>query len=133
MFPSSNILDMALTLIYPQSVTYTPFLSRALNNLGLWVASYGEPKTIRGSFQPIPRTLYQNLGLDFKKNYANFYTSKNILDVGRDVTCDKIEFQGSTYACESITPWFGIDGWVAVLCVEVSAEEFAQRYSERFA
>jgi hypothetical protein len=122
MVPGSNILNLALTVIAKQSIVYFRFLSRSQNNVGQDVTIYDAPTTVQGSFQPVPRRLYQIYGLDLQKSYFTFYASKNILDVGRDVSGDQIVFQGFRYQCESSNDWFGEDGWVGVLCVLIKEQ-----------
>lgn len=117
MIPGSNILQMAFSVIATQTVSYYKFLSRTLDAIGLDVATYAAPVTLRGSFQPVPRTLYQQYGLDFSKSYFLFYTSNDAHGVTRDSSGDKLVFNGLNYQCEAETEWFAIDGWAAVLCV----------------
>lgn len=117
MIPGSDILNDALSVIIPQQVTYYAYSGSIINDVGQNVPEYAESVIILGSFQPIPRSLYQQLGLNFDKSYFNLYTSTNIIDVSRNVSGDQISFQGSQYQCESCTQWFGIDGWKAVRCI----------------
>ena len=63
--------------------------------------------------------MFQKYGLDFQCNYVTVFTSRRIIDVARDVSGDEIEYDGRTFKCESETDWFRMDGWVAVLCVEI--------------
>lgn len=117
--PGSNLLNMAFRIIAKQIITYYEAVDRSLNNIGQNVTLYAPPVAIPGSFQPVPRKLYEAYGLDLQKNYFTFYTSNNLIDVGRDVSGDQITFQGLRYQCESNNEWFGLDGWVGVLCVQV--------------
>ncbi len=117
--PGSNLLGMALRVIARQSFDYYAFIARVKNSAGLFVPDYASPVTLTGSVQPVPRVLYQNLGLDLQRNYLTFYVEKDILDLRRDVSGDKFVFAGLTYQCESITNWFPMDGWVPVLAVQI--------------
>lgn len=119
MIPGGNILNMALSVIARQSFQYYKFAARVTNEAGFDVPTYSAPLSITGSVQPIPRTMYSNLGLDFQKNYYNFYLAKNIIDINRDVSGDQMVFNCKQYQCISKTDWFALDGWDAVLCVEV--------------
>ena len=123
MIPGSNLLNLALTVIARQSVTYYKMIGRALNNVGQDVTTYEPPVVVTGSFQPVPRKLYQQYGLDLQKNYYTFYVSANFLDVARDVSGDQIAFNGIRFQCESNNDWYAIDGWKGVLCVEIGADE----------
>ena len=118
--PGSNILNMALTVIAKERLLYFEALGRPLNDIGQNVTEFAPAVSIVGSFQPVPRRLYETLGLDFQKSYFNLYTSNDIIDIGRDVSCDQVQFQGKLYQCESSTPWYeGLDGWVAILCISI--------------
>jgi hypothetical protein len=119
MIPGANILSMAMSVIGKSSFSYLAFASRTPNAIGQDVTKYEPPVTLQGSVQPVPRSLYQQYGLDFQRNYLNVYVSKAVLDVERDVSGDMIVFNGNSYQCLSVTPWVAIDGWNAVLCVQV--------------
>jgi len=117
MIPGSNLLNMAMTVIAKQTITYYKMTDRLLNNIGQNVTVYAPAVFITGSFQPVPRSLYEALGLDLQKSYFTFYTSNNVQDVARNVSGDQIAFQGKRYQCESNNDWFGEDGWKGILCV----------------
>jgi hypothetical protein len=68
----------------------------------------------------VPRELFDRYGLDFQRSYVNVYLQRGVIDVARDVAGDQIVFNGVTYQCLSKTPWDAIDGWDAVLCVQVA-------------
>lgn len=116
MIPGSNLLNIALTVIAPQAVTYYQYVSRAVNDVGQDITVYAPPVVLRGSLQPVPRQLYEAYGLDLQKSYYTFYTLSNLLDVGRDVSGDQISFNNTRFQCESANDWFAIDGWKGVLC-----------------
>ena len=118
--PGSNLLNSALSVIASQSLNYFKFNGVILNEIGMEVTQYEEPIIIWGSFQPIARDLYQQYGLDLSKSYYNFYTSNNVIGVGRDVSGDQVSFENKRYQCESITEWFGIDGWVAIRVISLN-------------
>lgn len=119
MVPGSNLLGMALRIIARQSFTYYAYMDRVKNAAGLLVPAYSSPVELTGSVQPVPRILYEQLGLDLQRNYLTFFVEKDILDIRRDVSGDKFVFNGLTFQCESITNWFPMDGWVPVLAVQV--------------
>ncbi len=125
MIPGSNILNMALTVIAKQTVIYYHALGRPVNENRQYVTQYGVGKPLSGSFQPIPRRLYEVYGLDLQNDYFTFYTSYNVLDVSRDVSGDQIAFGGQRYQCESNTDWFLDDGWKGILCVHIGLDEAA--------
>lgn len=117
MIPGSNLLNQALSVIASQTINYYQASGRSLNSVGQDITTYNPVQEIQGSFQPVQRSLYAAYGLDLQKSYFNFYVSTDVLDVQRDISGDQIAFQGLRYQCESSTPWFGIDGWNAILCV----------------
>jgi hypothetical protein len=119
MIPGANVLNMAFRAISTEIVTYFEDAGRVQNDIGQDITGYVTGINVRGSFQPVPRKLYEQLGLDLQKSYFNLYVPNNVIDVGRDVSGDQISFQGQRFQCESATEWFGIDGWVAVLCVMI--------------
>ncbi|ENG2644832.1 hypothetical protein ABTQ74_002860 [Salmonella enterica subsp. enterica serovar Banana] len=121
MIPGSNLLNLALGVIGSQTLEYHAFTGRQTNAAGYDIAEYADPAPVVGSFQPVPRAQYANLGLDYQKTYWNFYVSADLLDVARDVSGDQLVFNGKRYQCESITPWRSIDGWNAVLCSETGS------------
>lgn len=123
--PGSNVLKTALSVIASQLVSYHQFVRRDENEIGQDVAVYAVARNIKGSFQPVSRNLYQQLGLDFNRLYYYFYTSKAVLDVQRDVSGDQISFDGFRYQVLSANDWFSVDGWTAVLCVRVGEHQNA--------
>lgn len=118
MIPGSNLLEEALTVTAAQTVLYFQFDARVQNAVGQDVAVYKIPVEVSGSLQPVPKTLYQDYGLDLKRSYVVFYASKNILPVARNTSGDKIVYGGKTYVCESDTDWVLQDGWKGTLFVE---------------
>lgn len=119
MIPGQNLLNMALTIIAKQALVYYRFSGRTQNNVGQDITIYNPPRTIYGSWQPVPRSLYEQFGLDFQKDYFTFYTPTNSLDVTRDISGDQVSFNGQRYQCESNVEWFNLDGWNAILCCHI--------------
>lgn len=115
--PGSDLLSLAFDIITSQTVGYYNYLSRVANDAGQLVSTFDDPIDIDGSFQAVPRKLYEVYGLDFSKNYSTFYASENVLDVTRDVTGDQIVYRGARFQVLSANDWFKQDGWVGVLCV----------------
>lgn len=119
LIPGSNILQMALSLIAAQSFQYIAYITRTIQPNGQYLTTYASPITLQGSVQPVPRTLFEQLGLDLQKNYVNIYVSRDILDISRDVSGDQIIYNGNNYQVLSKTAWDAVDGWDAILCVQV--------------
>lgn len=118
--PGSNLLTMAFGMISRQPVQWLVFTGFTKNAAYVQVPGFAAPVDIAGSFQPIDRNLYEALGLDWTKNYANFFYEATFHDVTRDITGDRLIYAGKTYQIESRQPWFEQDGWEKVLCIEVT-------------
>ncbi|WP_420844697.1 phage collar protein [Limnobaculum eriocheiris] len=118
--PGGNLLKSARRVIRFQTVNHYAFAGTLTNEAGLKVTQYSSPAPMKGSFQPVPRALYEQLGLNLQKSYWNFYVPGEVLDIDRDVSGDQIEFNNVRYQCQSITEWGVIDGWNAVLCIRCS-------------
>ena len=122
MIPGQNLLSMAFRVIASTALIYYHYLGRTQNSVGQDISQYSDGKRIFGSFQPVPRILYERLGLDFQKDYWMFYTSNNLQDVGRMVSGDQIAFNGNRYQCESDNDWYPIDGWKGSLFIHVGID-----------
>lgn len=117
MIPGSDLLDLALSVISAQSVTYYRASGRTLNAVGQEITNYQAPTTIIGSMQPVPRRLYEAYGLPFNRTYYTFYTSNNTQDINRDTSGDQLIFNNQRFQIESNNDWYPVDGWQGVLCV----------------
>lgn len=122
MIPGANILGMALSVIAPQTVQYRRYLSRATNAAGLDVSAYADPVPVRGSIQPVPRSRYEVMGLDFAKTYWTLRAPLAALGVARDASGDQVIYDGKLLQVESATDWHDLDGWSEALCVEIGNE-----------
>lgn len=120
MTPGSNLLAQALTVIAPQPADYYAETGRSPNAAGQYVTTYADAITVYGSIQPVPRTLYEAYALDMSKNYIMFYTTRTIDDVFRGRSGDQLSFNGKRWQVESSNDWVAVDGWNALLCIEVS-------------
>ena len=117
--PSSNILSQALTALRCSIIQYFAANGRTTNDVGQWLTTYNQPLTVYGSFQPVPKRLYEQYGLDFAKSYYIFYSLERVIDIKRDVSNDQILYEGERFQCESNTGWFRADSWDAVLCCKL--------------
>jgi hypothetical protein len=122
MIPGSNILNMAFRIIAQTPVIYYHYLGRTQNDVGQDVSQYSDGKKMTGSFQPVPRQLYEKYGLDFNKNYWTFYTENNLIDVQRNVAGDQIGHSGQRYQCEANNDWYKIDGWKGALFIHIGID-----------
>lgn len=117
--PGSNLLKMAQTVIRAQTVQYRAFVSRLPNSVGLIETTFAAAVPVKGNFQPVPRTMYEHLGLDYTKNYAMLYSTELMQDVTRDRTGDQFDFGGVVWQIESANNWHAVDGWNGLLAIEV--------------
>lgn len=117
MIPGSDLLDLALTVIASQTISYYKALDRTTNDVGQDVTEYATPVTLSGSMQPVPRRLYDAYGLDLNRTYYTFYTSNNVIDIHRDSSGDQLIYVNQRYQVESNDDWYFADGWKGVLCV----------------
>ncbi len=115
-----NLLKKALTIIPSSDFGYSKFLGRATNDIGIDVATYDTEITLKGSVQAVPRSLYQHMGLDWKRNYITIYNSDDIVGIERDSSGDKVTFDSKTFLVLDENDWKAIDGWKGILCVEVT-------------
>lgn len=121
--PGSNLLKMAMGPIAKQSVIHHAFSHRTQNDVMEWVAHYKPAKQIKGSLQPMSRSLAQQNGLDLNAQYITFYTSKKVMDVQRDISGDQIVYDGDRYQCLYANDWLGVDGWTGVVCVRLTKDQ----------
>jgi len=119
MIPGSNLLEDALTVIESQDFQWLQFLGRDTNSIGIDNANYAPAVPLEGSVQPVPRSLFQALGLDWKKNHITIYNFENITGIQRDSSGDRVIFGGKTYQALSENDWSQIDGWTGTLFAEV--------------
>jgi hypothetical protein len=117
--PGGNILAQAMSVISGTAISYRPFLGRVLNEMRQYVDTYGQPVTVYGSVQPVPRNLYDQYGLDFQKSYVTLYVQRATGDLKRGAAGDQFVWNNGLWKLESNTEWFSIDGWNSVICVYV--------------
>ena len=106
-----NIVASALGVVGHDEITYLRCTGRATNEIGLDVSEFAPPVTARGSWQPIPKNTYQDLGLDLQKTYVTWITCELMQDIGRDESGDQIQFDGHRYQVYSATPWGAVAGF----------------------
>ena len=123
MIPGINLLSLALSVMQPMTVSYYEFVSRTVNEIGYEVATYAEPIEIKGSLQALPRSEYEQLGLDLAREYVTFYASLDMQNSGRDRENDYLVWQGYRWDIVNVTAWHGIDGWSSVLAVKIGLVE----------
>lgn len=120
MTPGSDILSEALSCIDSVDIQVRRFESRTKNAVGQWVSAVSEPsEPFEASVQPVQRSKYNSLGLDFKKSYIRVYVSQDVKDFTDYTSGDVILYDGSEYTINDDSDWFKIDGWVSLVCVKL--------------
>lgn len=117
--PGMNLLGMAMQLITPQAVVWYAATNRTQNAVGQWVSEFAAPEVIRGSWQPVDKAKYEQLGLDLVKKYFVFYASKSITPVERITSGDQLEYDDKMHQVLDDADWFTQDGWRGVMCVQL--------------
>ena len=112
-----NLLNKALTVIPKQSFIWKQFLSNSINEFGVKVPVYGEPIECKGSIQRIELGLYQQLGLDFARDYRAIYGSYNLEGIEKKEQPDIVIFSGAIWSIVKDSPWYDYNGWNGVLVV----------------
>lgn len=119
--PGSNLLRLAMGPIARQKLQHYAFTGRTINSVGDQVSTFAAPVGITGSFQALNRRLYQDLGLNFAKDYSMLYTQADVMPTERDREGDLVAFAGEFWQCSSDQDWRAVDGWRKLLCVKVPA------------
>jgi hypothetical protein len=120
MTPGSDILSDALMCIDASEIQVCRFNARTKNPVGQWVTSRAEPSLpFEASVQPVKRSKYVALGLDFKKVYIRVYVSLDVHDFTDYTAGDVILYNGDEYAINDNSDWYVIDGWVSLTCVKI--------------
>ncbi len=117
-----NVLGAAQTVIRKQPFIYRRHTGRAANSAGLYIDTYAADENRTASVQPVSRSLYEKMGLDFEKSYISILDTESIFDIGRDASGDRIVFNGQVYKVNGKTDWETSAGWNRVVCVRIEAE-----------
>jgi len=115
-----NLLAAAQTVIGKQDYQIVKWLSKTTNSIGLDVDVYDVAENRTGSVQPVARSKYQNLGLDFSKIYIQIWDVELIDALSRSENADQIIFNGGKYKALPDLDWSSSGDWNSVLCVRVS-------------
>jgi hypothetical protein len=106
------------------SVIYFRDMGRTTLPNGKYVTTYAPGIVIdSGQVQPIPRSQYQQLGLDVSKKYVTWYVPLlDVRDIARDASADQFVFAGERYQVENNNDWFDVDGWLGVVGIKIGNE-----------
>lgn len=115
-----NLLAMAAQLIPLQTISLKRYTGRTINDTGREVSAFAAAVSIQASVQPVSRSVYEQFGLDFQKDYITVFSTSLITDVGRDVAPDAITYDGKEYQMLSNQgAWMAYNGWNYLLAVRI--------------
>ena len=117
--PGSNLMSAATRLIAQQDIELRAADGRTLNAVGQYVSTYSPDNALKASVQPLPRSVYKQLGLDFKKTHWQIYVQVSIEDLARDGSPDHIIYNGRRLEVITQSEWHDADGWTNIIAVEV--------------
>lgn len=117
--PGANLLALALGVIARQPVYLLRFAQNVRQATGVDLAQYEAPEVATGSVQPVSKSNYERLGLDWSKDYVSLFTSIDVRTLGRDGAGDVFIYQDRYYHAQDRTNWIGQDGWNEVLGVNI--------------
>ena len=115
-----NLLATAQSVIGRQEYQFIKWLGKTTNALGHDIDEYAETENRLGSVQPIARSKYQKLGLDFSGVYIEIWDVELINLLSRENNSDQVIFNGSTFKAQTGTDWSNSGSWNSVILVRVS-------------
>ena len=117
--PGSNLLRAATRLIAQQDIEVRAANGRTLNAVGQYVSTYDPNNALKASVQPLPRSVYKQFGLDFKKTAWQIYIQVAIEDLARDGSPDHLIYNGNRLEVVTQREWHVADGWTNIIAYEV--------------
>lgn len=117
-----NLLGTVLQVLPSNGeVKHLKFLGSVTNNAGYEVPSFAKPVLVPlCQVQAVPRVSYGFLNLDYQKDYVNWFVPREVLGLERDYSGDRMTYSGQVFQCSSPTDWSAQDGWVQMLCVNIT-------------
>jgi hypothetical protein len=116
-----NLFLRAAALTGTSTIQWFSASGRASNGIGLDVVTFADPVPVRASVQPVPRSIMQQMGLDFNKEYVMVYAAQKMDDLARDRSGDQFQFSFYRYQILSNTEWHPVNGWNGSLAVKVQS------------
>ncbi len=118
--PGVNVYALASQLIGKKAFIYFEFDTTTTDARGLDVTTYKTGVPLTDNIQPVPRRLYQQLGLDLDKYYIMIYTDNPLRVVERGTPGDQLEFNSQRFQLLDNTDWKPQDGWQGVMAVRLN-------------
>lgn len=116
-----DILSLAYSLIPPQPIQVYRFLDNTTDSTGIERPTYGEPIDVEASVQSVDNSVYEQLSLDFQKNYRMVYAPIQMVGLDQQENPDKLVFEGRNWIVVKTGDWTYYNGWSGVLVVENKA------------
>ena len=113
-----NLLELVLPVVgnvvdsEQSEFDYRCLEGEEINELGVKVATYGPWAHCKGSVQPVQRSRYEALGLDWAKNYISIWGSIVLTDLSTAKQPSQILWQGSLWNVTALTEWNPHNGWM---------------------
>lgn len=114
-----NVLSTAQRVIRTQDFVLRRYNGRVKMPNGVYVSNYDDDVTLNGSIQPIARSRYEKMGLDFEKDYISILATTDIMDLMRDRSGDQIVIDGRLFETIGESDWTRSAGWNRIMCVRV--------------
>ncbi len=114
-----NILAATQSVIGKQQYQIKKWLGKTTNAAGFEIDEYAEPANRIASVQPVGRSKYEYMGLDFSKLYIKIFDVQLIDVLNRTENADQIIWQGGIYKAMPDMDWSKSGSWNSVLCVRV--------------
>ncbi len=115
-----NLLNLALNVVPKQTVQWYRATGRSTGETGYDVTTFAPPVAVSGSFQIVSHDKFEQMGLDFKREYVKFYVSMVLGDLERDMTGDQFTFAGARYQVMANEDWYAVNGWNASMAVKLT-------------
>lgn len=117
-----NLLGTVLQVLPSNGVVeHLKFIGNTTNAAGYDVPTFAAPVAVaQCQVQAVPRVSYGFLNLDYQKDYVNWFIPRLVLGLDRDYSGDRMTYNGRLFQCVSATDWSQQDGWVQMLCVNIT-------------
>ena len=119
-----NLLNLALPIIHTVTdvmsgvFSFRSLIGEEKTRIGTKIPKYGNWNPVQGEVQPVQRSRYSDLGLDFSKNYINAWGSVVMNTVTEMKQPDQILWRGMLWTVTSVNEWNPQNGWVNVTAVQ---------------
>lgn len=113
-----NVLQKAFSMLPHKTIYLKRFIRVETAENGLNNIIYSEPIAIEANVQPVDTSVYNDLNLEFGKNYFYVHSLSEIRSLEEQEASDILFVDGKRLNVISSANWYKFNGWSAVLCVE---------------